>query len=429
MINRRLDDPLKKLENELLIFSNYFHPEPIGSAPPITDLAAWAGELGLRPNVMTARPSYPHAEVYPGYEMGQKDREVFRGAEVQRVPSFIPRSRGLLGRLAGELSFAVSAVFRRKRRFAGVVCVCPSIFVVAVAPMFRRRGGRVVAIVHDIQSGLAQSLNFGGSGVILKVLQGLERWSLNRCDHIVALTEGMAGELRAMGVTRPIEIIPPQVDVREITPRPESMEGPPVLLYSGNLGRKQGLDQVLALAAELQRRGNPARLLIRGEGSERTALEFQARADGLDNLAFADLAPRAAISQALGEATLHLVPQSPGGANFALPSKIFSIMSARRAYVATAEFGTPLEVATRASGGGVCVSPGDVAAFADAVEALLADGPRRGNLGMAGRDYVETVADRQVVCRDLCLLAVGQKNQTGMLPTVTKSVQDLPEII
>lgn len=398
---------LSALADDLLIFSNFYYPEPTGSAPPIADLSFWAAEQGLRPYVLTARPSYPWNRVLEGYERGQKDRELYRGVAVRRVPVIVPKSRGMAGRLVAELSFVLGAVLARRRKFKGVICVCPSVFVVLAAPLFRKRGGRVIAIVHDIQSGLAQSLNFVGEGRMIRALRLLEAWSLNRCDAVVALTEGMAGELRAIGVNAPITIIPPQVDVGEIIPVAEPAQGPPLLVYSGNLGRKQGLDQVLALAAELQRRNSPARLLIRGQGSERAELEAQARADGLDNLTFADLAPRAALSQALGEATLHLVPQSPGGANFALPSKIFSIMAARRAYVATAEPGTPLEVATRASGGGVCVSPGDVAAFADAVEALLADGPRRDSLGAAGRAYVETVVDRHVVCRDLCLLAVG----------------------
>jgi len=411
VVNRRLDDPLAALEGELLILSNYFHPEPTGSAPPITDLAAWAGELGLRPHVLTARPSYPRAEVYPGYEKGQRDREVFRGAEVRRVPSLIPRSRGLVGRLAGELSFAVSAVLRRKRRYAGVVCVCPSIFVVVVAPMFRRRGGRVVAIVHDIQSGLAQSLNFGGAGAILKLLRGLERWSLNRCDGIVALTEGMAAELRALGVTKPIDVLPPQVNVREIIPRPEPETGPPTLLYSGNLGRKQGLDQILALARTLKDRGHAAVIHIRGEGSERGDLEREAAAAGLDNVRFSDLAPRAEISQALGDAVLHLVPQSPGGANFALPSKVFSIMAARRAFVATADADSPLGRVVTRSGAGLCVPAGDPEVLAEAVVTLLADRGRRDAMAASGRRFVEQEIDREIVCRRLLCLLVAHRGQ------------------
>lgn len=404
MTTPKSDDPLPVLENELLILSNYFHPEPTGSAPPISDLAAWAGELGLQPHVLTARPSYPRSQVYPGYEAGQKDHEVFSGTMVRRVASFVPRSRGLLGRMAGELSFAASAAFHRKRRYAGVVCVCPSIFVVLIAPMFRRRGGRVVAIVHDIQSGLAQSLNFGGAGVILKLLRGLERWSLNRCDRIVALTEGMAAEIRALGVTKPIDVLPPQVNVGEIIPRPEPETGPPTLLYSGNLGRKQGLDQILALAGTLKDRGHAAVIHIRGEGSERVDLEREAAAAGLDNVRFSDLAPRAEISQALGDAVLHLVPQDAAGARFALPSKVFSIMAAQRAFVATADADSPLGQVVMRSGGGLCVPAGDIGRFTTAVEELLLDHRKRNALAASGRRFVEQEIDREILCRRLLTL-------------------------
>jgi colanic acid biosynthesis glycosyl transferase WcaI len=400
-------DLFAALEGELLILSNYFHPEPTGSAPPITDLAAWAGEQGLQPHVLTARPSYPRTQVYPGYEAGQKDHEVFSGTIVRRVPSFVPRSRGLLGRMVGELSFAASAALHRKRRYAGVICVCPSIFVVLIAPMFRRRGGRVVAIVHDIQSGLAQSLNFGGAGAILKLLQGLERWSLNRCDRIVALTDSMAAEIRALGVTRPIDILPPQVNVQEIIPQPEPETGPPTLLYSGNLGRKQGLDQILALAGTLKDRGHAAVIHIRGEGSERVELEREAAASGLDKVRFSDLAPRAGISEALGDAVLHLVPQDPAGAQFALPSKVFSIMAAQRAFVATADADSPLGRVVTRSGGGLCVPAGAPEALADAVVGLLADPAARSRMGASGRQFVEQEIDREIVCGRLLMLLIA----------------------
>lgn len=398
---------LTPLVDELLIFSNYYHPEPTGSAPPISDLSFWAAEQGLKPTVITARPSYPKPHVHEGYEKGQRDREIYRGVTIRRVPSIVPRSRGTAGRLVAELSFAVSALFARPRAFNGVVCVCPSIFVVLVAPLFRRRGGRLVAIVHDIQSGLAQSLNFGGGGAVIALLRRLEAWSLNRCDTVIVLSDAMEHEVRALGVHRPIAVIPPQVDVKEIQPGPEPAEAKPVLLYSGNLGRKQGLDQVLQLARRLKARNRSALIHIRGEGSERAELEAEAAADGLTNVRFSNLAPREDLSNALAEATLHLVPQNPAGASFALPSKVFSIMAARRAFVATAAAGTPLEMVTTRSGGGLCIPAEDADLFADTVERLLDDPAARQTLAAAGRRYVETEIDREVVCKAILTLAAS----------------------
>ena len=390
---------VSSLAGSLLLLSNYYHPEPTGSAPPITDLSLWLAENGLRPDVITARPSYPMNAVYEGYESGQLDRETFAGVNVLRVRSIVAKSRGIGGRLLSEVSFAVAAVLARTRRYQGVVCVCPSVFVVLVAPLFVAKGGRLVTIVHDIQSGLAATLKFGMGGVAMRALRWLEATSLNRCDSLVALTPAMAQELRNIGVRVPIEVIPPQVNVREIRPMPQPAGKRALLVYSGNLGRKQGLDQVLDLAAVLARRNAEIDILIRGEGSERIGLEEQARREGLTNVRFADLAPRAELSEALGEATLHLVPQSPGGANFAPPSKIFSIMAAERAYVATASAGTPLAIITEGANAGVCVPPGDPDTFARAVEGLVADPKAIEIFGLAGRRYAESTVDREIVCR------------------------------
>lgn len=385
------------LRGEVLILSNYYFPEPTGSAPPISDLSFWMAENGYEPQVLTARPSYPNRDAYPQYADGSHDAERIRGVDVTRVSSLTSSSRGVIGRLVSELSFALSALLSRKRKFGGVFCVCPSVFTVLVAPLFVRKSGRLVAVVHDIQSGLASSLKFGLGRNLIAFLRSLEAYAMNRCDCLVALTPAMAGELRAIGVKTPIIVLPPQVDVNEIQPQPFGPD--PVAVYSGNLGRKQGLDQVLALAVELRDRTSPIRIIVRGEGSERGDLEREAVRLGLSNLEFRDLVPRSEIANSLAEGVVHLVPQAAMGANFALPSKVFSIMAAARPYVATALDDTPLARITQESGGGVCVPPQDAKRFADAVEALVGDVAMRARLGEAGRQYVERVVDREVVCR------------------------------
>jgi glycosyltransferase involved in cell wall biosynthesis len=88
-------------------------------------------------------------------------------------------------------------------------------------------------------------------------------------------------------------------------------------------------------------------------------------------------------------------------------------MAAQRAFVATAHPESPLGQVAARSGGGVCVSGGNVEALADSVESLLSNAEHRMAMAAAGRRFVEREADREVVCRRLLLLLVPGSTQAG----------------
>lgn len=386
--------------DEVLIVSLYFYPEPAGSAPPITDLAWWLAENGVPTRVVAARPHYPLGEVFEGYRHGERDTETVDGVAIRRFPVHVAGDGGMLSRLRAETGFALRTVLAGRRgRIASsdtVFSVCPSIFGVAAASTLKRRGGRHVAVVHDIQSGLGAALSMGLTGQLLRILRWIERTALDRCDAVVTLSEAMADQLRELGVRRPIVVLPPQVDVRDFAPETPPATTP-FVLYSGNFGRKQGLDQVLDMAAELQRRGSPIRVVLRGDGNQRPALVERAQALGLDNVTFAPLVERDRIAAAYAEAPVHLIPQNPDGSEFAVPSKVFSIMAAARPFIFTAWPDGPLDRLGAETAAGVRVPPNDAVAFADAVESLLGDPQRCRAMGERGRAYVEGHVDREVV--------------------------------
>src|SRR5207302_3049200 len=110
----------------------------------------------------------------------------------------------------------------------------------------------------------------------------------------------------------------------------------------GNLGRKQGLGQIIALAAELQERHADIEIILRGRGGEAERLASEIATRRLTNVRITDLLPPEKLSEGLAEGDIHLVPQDPEAADFALPSKVFNIMAAGRPFIATARPGTSL---------------------------------------------------------------------------------------
>ncbi|TCT18695.1 glycosyltransferase family 4 protein [Thiobaca trueperi] len=385
----------------IVIVSLLYWPEKTGSAPPVQQTAEILAHSGYRVTVLTARPSYPECVVFPAYRDGSRDIEQHQGVSIVRF-AVAPQhpGGGALSRLKTELPFALRAWWSLLRRPCpdAVIAVCPSIL--AVGAMLLSVSSRVqrLAVMHDLQSGLARSLGIVRQGLTIRLLEGLERLILNRVQRIVTLSDAMADAIRAIGVTAPIDIIPPTVDDDLIQPQPEN-PGPITLLYSGNIGRKQGLEQLIDLAGHLQQRQLDAMLIIRGDGNYREELQRLAQERALNNLRFEPLLPVDQLSAGLAQGHIHLVPQNPAGAAFAVPSKIYSIMAAGRTFVCTAEVDSPLDRLRVESDAFVICPPNRAEALAEVVERLMADPGERARLGRNGRAYVERCAGRSAAAR------------------------------
>jgi colanic acid biosynthesis glycosyl transferase WcaI len=135
-----------------------------------------------------------------------------------------------------------------------------------------------------------------------------------------------------------------------------------VVLYSGNIGAKQGLDQLLSGIVRLKDRTD-IQFIIAGEGPAKA--ELVALFGHLDNLRFLPFQPEERLSEFLGLADMHVLPQQSAAADFMLPSKLGGMLASGRRIVATAAVGT--ELAAFLEGAAVLVTPDDPAALAEAI--------------------------------------------------------------
>src|SRR5215475_9287892 len=379
--------------SSVLFVTRYYWPELIGSAPFSTDIAEWLTDHGRQTTVVSGLPHYPEPAVFPAYRRGRRRRETVSGVEVERLRCGAPWSSSAGAHIANELEFllrGLCALARgRIRQHSVVLALCPSILCVALALAARRRNGVCVAIVHDIQSGLAEKLGMVGGGRLSAVMRRCERAILDRTDLVVVLSAEMKQQLRRIGVSTPIEVVPLWVDTDHIQPAPPTLRSEVKVLYSGNLGRKQGLNQVVELARELAQRRSDIEIVLRGNGNQAIELSAEIERLGLTNIRMIALQPNEALGTALAAGDIHLVPQRPDAACFAVPSKVFNIMAVGRPFVATALPDSVLWRLQRQSGAFLCVPPDDAPTFAEAVIRLADDSRLRQELGQRGREFVE----------------------------------------
>lgn len=185
-------------------------------------------------------------------------------------------------------------------------------------------------------------------------------------------------------------LFPNWVDVDAISPTPGpnsfrinlSLEGKIVVLYSGNMGSKQGLETLAPLVRSFA--SDPkVHFLFCGDGAFRPQLERLL--EGSLNVTLLPLQPVERLNELLNAANIHLLPQRAGAADLVMPSKLTGMLASGRPVIATVPSGS--QVAQAVEQCGIVVPPGDERALHDAVQ-RLADDPRLcSTLGAMGRSY------------------------------------------
>ncbi len=100
-----------------------------------------------------------------------------------------------------------------------------------------------------------------------------------------------------------------------------------VLLYSGNMGEKQGLSLIIDVARAFAGSENILFLLC-GDGAAKWRTMRESA--GLGNVRFISLQPQDRLNELLNLADVHLLPQRAEAEDLVMPSKLTAIMACGR---------------------------------------------------------------------------------------------------
>jgi glycosyltransferase involved in cell wall biosynthesis len=242
--------------------------------------------------------------------------------------------------------------------------------------------------VYDAHTLLSSELRFYPLGVParLKDLVGgwLDRRLPRQADHVIAVTQGVRRRL-IEGFGLPPDAVTVVMNGIEHAhfdgfaerARPD---GPPTLVYSGNLAPYQGVDLLLrAFRRVLDRRPDVRLRLV--TNSPLGAFGTLARQLGVDASLEVVRSDFAGLPRHLASADVAVNPRTECDG---VPQKVLNYMAAGRPVVSFAGSAEVLEPGVT----GVVVPDGDVEAFAGAALELLADPARARRLGAAGSERV-----------------------------------------
>lgn len=381
----------------ILVVTLLYMPDGGPSAPLYGMLCEKLAQRGHEVSVIAAVPHYPTGTVPPQFRGKWIQPSYEHGVRVIRIRIPSVQRADLKKRAVQFLGFQLGALMAGLMQDYEVLLFGnPALEVwlpFTLLSVLRRKPA--VFSVHDVYPDVGVSLGIFRSKSMVSVVEYLERFCLSRSNRVRILSESFVGPLRSLGVSdEKMVLVYDWVDTDLIKPLPRDntfaiehqLVNHFVVLYAGNIGLSQGLEQVLA-AAELLRDQEEIKFVLVGDGAGRKPLMAQARERNLGNVQFLPLQPRHRLPEVLAAADVSLITLKKGIGAASLPSKSFSILASGRPILASVDEGSDTWNLVKRSGAGVCVPPEDPGAIASAILELKKDNRLRENFGKKGREY------------------------------------------
>ena len=400
----------------VVFFSHYFPPE--GNAPAsrtYDHCSRWVKD-GVQVQVITCAPNVPDGAVYEGYRNRLwPQRETVDGVEVIRVWTYLRKSPGKLDLILNYLSYLVTALFAFVffvRRPSVIVATTPQFFCgIAAVLASWLKWCPLVLEVRDIWPESIVTVGAIRRGMVIRILEAMERWMYRSASHIVAVGPGYRDNILSKSdVGDRISIVTNGVDTEQYLPKNDSDEIAKrydlgmrfVCSYVGTIGMAHGLDVVVRVAEKLRDAGREDIVfLLVGGGTRLESLRDIVAAKQLDELIkFTGRIDKAEVPEALAASDACLVHLSKVDLfKHVIPSKIFETMAMERPIIMGVR-GRAREIVL-AAGSGVAMEPENDEQLLQLLDHLSEDRDATRQMGKNGRTFVSDYFDRNQLAADM----------------------------
>ncbi len=394
----------------ILVITPYYAPDLGPSAPLITLLCEQLAKAGHSICVITAVPHYPSGKVDSEYQKKVFHREVRNSVEVRRV--WVPGGdrRSFFHRSFVFLVFQILSVFAGYSANPDRIIITNPAIETYLPFKFLRKSGKipVLLFVWDLYPDVGIHLGLFKNPVIAWFVKKIEDDCLKDSTWIQVFSESFADKLSMRGVNKEnIHIVIPWVDPVFFDPvdgenpfaLSHSFSGHFVVMYAGNMGYSQALEDLIYAANEL--RGFSTYLFVFvGEGNNKSHLVSLSNAFHLDNIRFLPYQDISILPQVLTSADIQFVSQKPGIIDDSIPSKLFPLMASGKAILMNTLPESDAAKILQAAGAGICVPPGEIGQLVDAIVSLSNNTSQRLEMGRKAREFAiqychpQTASDR-----------------------------------
>jgi colanic acid biosynthesis glycosyl transferase WcaI len=391
----------------IVVWGINYAPEITGIAPHNVALCEFLQAKGEDVEMVTT------FAYYPAWRKAPPDRHVlFRterinGVRVHRCWHFVPEKVSPWKRIIHEATFIITSTLR-------VLALTPADVYVIVSPplllgtaawlVARLKRAPFVFHVQDLQPDAAVGLGMLRAGWFTRALYWLEAFAYKHATRVSGISEEIVDAFRRKGV--PSEklilfpngvVIPEQLPARgNFRARNNFATDEFLAVYAGNLGVKQGLNILLDAAEQLRDQPN-IRIILCGDGAERSTLEKAVQDRHLGNMSMLPLHFGPDYQELLVDSDVSLITQQSGSGNAFFPSKLLVTLAHGSPVVTVADEESALAKAVKEGRFGINVLPGDATRLGRTFHELAQDRQALRQWGANGRAYVERYNQRKLL--------------------------------
>lgn len=379
---------VQKLERRLrlLLVVDVFTPTRTSAAVQMHDLAAALSQMGHTCTVVT-----PDHRINDSFVLEQS-----HGFSVLRVRSTALKQIGLIRRALREvwLSTRMWKGFRNspllQERFDGVVFYSPTIFLGRfISKLKKLYRCPAYLILRDVFPDWTADLGEMRKGPHYWFFKAVAKYQYHVADAIGIESEG---NRKYFQDSQKVELLDNWIAVESDDADyalPRELVAKTILVYAGNMGVAQDMDNLLRLARRLGDRSD-VRLLLVGSGTERSRLEREVRSAALSNVVFLPEVAPAELRTLLRQCQIGVLSLDKRLKTHNVPGKLLSYLEAGLPVLGSVNPGNEVKRLVDESGVGLISWNGDDNAFADAAMRLIDEQNERQQMGLAARDICQS---------------------------------------
>jgi len=383
----------------IIVWGINYAPEVTGIGPHNTALCEFLLASGHQVEMITSFAYYPAWKKLPADRWKLFRTDLLNEIPVHRCWHYVPGRRNVFSRIIHELTFVKSSFIRclfLPRADLMVVVSPPLLLGLAawLAGLIKRTP--FVFHVQDLQPDAALGLGMLKTSPLSRILYWIESFTYRKAVRVSGISKGMLRAIFKKGVRKEKRVyFPNGIPLQKSENRGtdslfRTIHGfyrdDFIVLYSGNIGVKHGLETVVQAARLLQ---NPhIKMILCGAGSNLVPLQLLVKQYALQNILFLPLQEAADYKEMLAAADLCLIPQQKGSGQSFFPSKLLNALAFGKPVLTVADDQSELVRVLEEGAFGENALPDQPEAVAARLEALSLAPALLLEYGEAGRRYV-----------------------------------------